>query len=86
MKSQDRREFKCGDVVWVATRDTGIRMSASAEGFYPRSGRRGLRFVSSDGERRFLRMSTLELPDGDALRSLSEEQLCKLVANAEVEA
>lgn len=85
MDPEDRREFKCGDVVWFVTRDTGVRMSASAGGFYPPSGRRGLYFVASGGERRFLAMGTMELPDRDELRSLPEERLCELVADANVE-
>jgi len=60
-------------------------MSASADGFYPTSGRRGLYFVASGGERRFLEMGTMELPDRNEFSSFPEERLCELVANAKVE-
>lgn len=86
MDPQDRREFKCGNLAWVVTRDSGVRMGASADGFYPPSGRRGLYFLSSNGERRFLEMDTMGLPDRDAFRSLTEEELCERVASANVEA
>ena len=85
MHPKDRREFTCGSVTWVVTRTTGVQMSASTDGFYPTSARRGLYFVGSGGECRFLEMGTMDLPDRKKFRSLPEEQLCELVATAKVE-
>ena len=82
MDPQDRRDIACGEDTWSVTRDTGVRTSASSEGYYPKPGRRGFLFVSAKGEDRFLAVGLTDLPDRDEFQSMSAERLCELLAKA----
>lgn len=82
MDPKNHRDISCDGDTWTVTCDTGVRTSASSEGYYPSSGRRGFHFVSSKGERRFLEMGMMELPDQDEFQSMPAERLCEFLAKA----
>ncbi len=75
----DARQFQADGEVWIVTRDTGVRTSASPGGYYPKSGLRGLRFKSSKGAQRFLAMGE-DLPNRKEFKALLEESLRGLLA------
>src|SRR5882762_4134171 len=73
-ETMDTRQFQADNEAWTVTRDTGLRTSASSEGYHPKTGLRGLRFTSSKGAQRFLAMGLDDLPSRKELQALSEER------------
>ena len=76
------RMFTCQGSIWYARRRIP-RGSSSAASFLPTtSGDAGIDFFAEDSERRFLKMSRLDVPTKRDLDRMADAQLCEFLAKA----
>jgi hypothetical protein len=82
---KDTREFECEGETWTVTRRIGVGSGASAQGWYPKTGRRGFHFSSSSGEQRFLEKALLDLPSRDVFQAMSDDELRELLGQSQTD-
>lgn len=85
MTRSSPRNFDCNGETWTAHRDSGARAGSSQAGYLPRAALPGIRFLSSEGERRFLHMGQNELPSSDQFWAMAEDEFCRLLRQARPE-